>query len=543
MHNPLRVFIPSIFLLNGMPTLEEKAGVKTVHLRWLFLGPVMAIVFAMIGVMIAATYHHENEDISREVQMLHQSADAVYEDNLEHLTWMLGGITGTIVQDKEIRRALAKMDRTRLLRLTAPIFAHLQKEYEISHFYLIGTDRSVLLRAHSPAHYGDVIDRATILDAQRTKVPAHGVELGPEGALTLRFVSPLYEDEAKQRPIGFVELGVDISHLLKDLQESLGVQMFQFLSKEFLKRDVWEQKMAGFGKLADWGRFTDVVPSEQAAKNVTPAMSTMMSERSLPKAGEIMEISQDGAAFRAISYPILDMGKHAVGRMVMLIDVSSKVLAVRQTLYLGLILGVVGGGFLFGFFWFLTGKIGRLIERHQSALHHLATRDGLTGLFNHITFYNMLEDEVARLHRYGTSVSLLMLDLDHFKGINDKYGHVAGDTILKEFGKIIHRLSRSTDKVCRYGGEEITVILPEIDADGATVIAERLRSAVESHSFKLEGGQDISITVSIGVATVPEHADSARELVGVADQALYTAKERGRNRVCRYTPMGRLSKA
>lgn len=247
-----------------------------------------------------------------------------------------------------------------------------------------------------------------------------------------------------------------------------------------------------------------------------------------------MEISQGKSDFRAISFPILDIEERKVGSIVMLADVTSKVLNARNTLYLGLVLGIAGGGLLLVFFWLLTGRVGQLIEQHQDTLHHLATRDGLTGLFNHITFYTMLEDEVARSRRSGTPVSLLMLDLDHFKSVNDKFGHVAGDMVLKEFGEIILRQSRSIDKVCRYGGEEIAVILPETTTAGAVIAGERMRATIEGHLFKLKEGQDLSITISIGVATALEHVASAQELVIVADRALYIAKQRGRNQVYQY---------
>src|SRR3989338_7069868 len=512
---------------------SQVTSIQTVQLRWLFLGPIMVIIFIMIGTLIAAVYRHANDEISREVQMLHTSSNEVYQDNLEHLTGMLAGITGMMAQNAEMRSALAKKDRAKLSKSAAPICATLKKEYEITHLYFAGADRTVLLRAHNPAHFGDVINRVTTLDAQRTKSPAHGVELGPEGTLTLRFVSPLYNGEAKQHLIGFIELGVDTSHLLKDIQKSLGVQIFEFLSKEFLKREAWQQSMPAPASLTEWARFPDVAPSAQSLKDMTPEMSVIMSNRIFPATESMMEVSQEKSDFRAISFPILDIEERKVGSIVMLVDVTSKVLNARNTLFLGLVLGITGGSLLFAFFWLLTGKVGQLIEQHQQAMHHLATRDGLTGLFNHITFYTMLEDEVARSQRSKAPVSLLMLDLDHFKGVNDKFGHVAGDMALRESGNIIHQQSRSIDKVCRYGGEEFAVILPETDTAGAMIIGERMRIAIEGHIFRLNEGHDLSITVSIGVASVPEHAASAQELVASADQALYVAKVRGRNQLYR----------
>ncbi len=176
------------------------------------------------------------------------------------------------------------------------------------------------------------------------------------------------------------------------------------------------------------------------------------------------------------------------------------------------------------------------------SLNELATHDGLTGLYNHRAFYAQLEDELARARRFERPVPLLMLDIDHFKTVNDTYGHLAGDAVLKGLGELLTRQARAIDRVCRYGGEEITVILPETDLDTAANAAERLRVAVEAQPFNIDAGSPLRITVSIGVASWPAHADSAQALVAAADAALYAAKEGGRNRVIRYEPApGRLA--
>jgi diguanylate cyclase (GGDEF)-like protein len=526
---------PNALTPAGMqPTLSEMAGIKTAQLRQLVLVPVMAVIFITIVTLIAESYRHANEDISREVRMLKTSANKIYEGYLEHSTRMLAGVSATLTQDAQLRRAVERGNTAELSKFVAPIFATLQKEYEITHFYLIGADRTVLLRAHNPSYFGDVINRVTTIDVRRTSAPVHGVELGPQGELALRYVSPLYKDAAKQHLIGFIELGVNTNYLLRDIKNSLGIEMFEFLSKEFLTRDVWRQGMPDSANANEWDRFPDVAPSAQALKDMTPEMSAIMSNRILPTTENMMEVSLGKSDFRAISFPIMDIAEHKTGTIVMIADVTSKVVNARNTLYLGLALGTAGGALLFVFFWLLTGRVGRLIEQHQEALQHMAIRDGLTGLFNHVTFYTMLEDEIARSQRSGTPVSLLMLDLDHFKSVNDKFGHVEGDMVLKESGRIIHRQSRSIDKVCRYGGEEFAVILPETNSAGAMIAADHMRSAIERHLFQTNDGQNISFTISIGVATVPEHAVSAQDLVNAADRALYVAKEHGRNRVYRY---------
>lgn len=165
------------------------------------------------------------------------------------------------------------------------------------------------------------------------------------------------------------------------------------------------------------------------------------------------------------------------------------------------------------------------------SLNELATRDGLTGLCNHRAFYTLLADELARVRRFRRPVSLLLLDIDHFKRINDIHGHLAGDATLRELGKLLPREVRGIDHVCRYGGEEITLILPETDIEAAARVAERLRSTVEAQPFEVNSGAPLHITVSIGIASWPLHADVAEALVAAADKALYAAKNAGRNRV------------
>ncbi len=169
-------------------------------------------------------------------------------------------------------------------------------------------------------------------------------------------------------------------------------------------------------------------------------------------------------------------------------------------------------------------------------LDELATHDGLTGLYNHRAFYALLEEERLRADRFARPVSLLMIDIDHFKRVNDTHGHLAGDAILKGLSDLLTRQARAIDRVCRYGGEELTLILPETENAAALNIAERLRAAVAAQLFDTGNSCSVHITVSIGVAAYPAHADTPDKLVAAADSALYAAKQVGRNRVCRYEP-------
>jgi diguanylate cyclase (GGDEF)-like protein len=158
--------------------------------------------------------------------------------------------------------------------------------------------------------------------------------------------------------------------------------------------------------------------------------------------------------------------------------------------------------------------------------------DELTGLNNYRFMLQRLDDEIERARRFGRNLSLLMLDADDFKLFNDTQGHVAGGVALSELAHVMQSAVRDIDVVCRYGGEEFAILLPETDADGAFVAAEKVREAVASHSFPdADGRKTERLTVSIGFATFPGPAADREELLRQADDALYVAKRTGRNRV------------
>jgi diguanylate cyclase (GGDEF)-like protein len=162
----------------------------------------------------------------------------------------------------------------------------------------------------------------------------------------------------------------------------------------------------------------------------------------------------------------------------------------------------------------------------------LAITDELTGLFNYRYLLERAEDEIGRAKRFGRSLSLLMIDADEFKVYNDTNGHVAGDQALAELATTMRSAVRDIDIVCRYGGEEFAILLPETDGEGAFVVAEKVREAVASHGFKnSESERTEQITVSIGLSTYPGTASDREGLLRRADDALYVVKRSGRNRV------------
>jgi diguanylate cyclase (GGDEF)-like protein len=177
------------------------------------------------------------------------------------------------------------------------------------------------------------------------------------------------------------------------------------------------------------------------------------------------------------------------------------------------------------------------VQQSQTELRYLAIKDGLTGLYNRGEFNRQLKAEIERSQRYNHDCSLLMMDIDYFKKLNDTYGHQGGDEALQTVAKLLQQEVRPVDRVARYGGEEFAVILPQTSGDGAAIVAERLRSAIATNLVPVSTTESINITVSVGFATFPDHAKLDEALISCADKALYSAKGSGRNRVVGFSSL------
>lgn len=174
----------------------------------------------------------------------------------------------------------------------------------------------------------------------------------------------------------------------------------------------------------------------------------------------------------------------------------------------------------------LTNERTVMLDR----LKKLSITDGLTKLYNSRHFYSQLKGEIDRSNRYGHPLSLLLLDIDKFKGYNDSYGHLEGDKVLVRLGQTVKSCLRKMDSAYRYGGEEFTVILPETVGKEAETVAHRIRSAVQSDPFQVGTGDTVTITISVGVTEYASPEDIAN-LIQRADRAMYISKDSGRNRV------------
>jgi two-component system, cell cycle response regulator len=179
-------------------------------------------------------------------------------------------------------------------------------------------------------------------------------------------------------------------------------------------------------------------------------------------------------------------------------------------------------------FKFLSGD--NIEAMYHEEIYQLAICDGLTQVSNKRYFLEYLEREMGRCHRYGRALSLIMFDIDHFKELNDRYGHLAGDSVLREFADVVRTRVRKEECFARYGGEEFAYVVPESGPENTRTLAEKVRKLVEGFPFSFEG-KTMRVTVSVGVADLTADMLDPWQFIKVADQNLYKAKRAGRNRV------------
>ncbi len=179
-------------------------------------------------------------------------------------------------------------------------------------------------------------------------------------------------------------------------------------------------------------------------------------------------------------------------------------------------------------FKFLSGS--NIENAYHEEIYRLTTIDGLTQVYNKRYFAETLEREIGRAQRYRRDLSLILFDIDHFKNVNDTFGHLAGDSVLKQLANVIKGRIRREDVLARYGGEEFAIILPEIDKHNALQFGEKIRRITEKAVFRFED-TEIPVTVSVGIATLTPEVQELTDFIKICDDNLYSAKAAGRNRV------------
>ncbi|MBI9101961.1 MAG: diguanylate cyclase [Spirochaetales bacterium] len=386
------------------------------------------------------------------------------------------------------------------------------------HFHLI--DNTSFLRFHTPERFGDDLTdiRSTVRNTNATGLPSSGFE---EGRIFngYRFVFPIFHNLSQ---VGSVEISFSMKAMVKTLDE-----LYARPSSFILSREVMEEKLFDLNSLAYrlWPVSDQFVLDTGIPDKGFP--DRFMTETEKVKLKSVLEAFPSVPALFSskslgdlIIFPIENFEGRVVAYMICHVDSETNKL-LRQNLIWTIIL-------LFLMFVVLS-ILFYFISRNQKILNKMASFDGLTETLSRNALFNRLQLELDRFKRYNTPVSLILFDLDEFKDINDNYGHMKGDEVLKQFAKEIIDSSRTTDYLGRLGGDEFLSVLPGTNQKGAEVTAEHLQESLRKIYYPGIG----TVTVSIGVGEISLSDEIVEKFIDRVDKGLYISKKEGRNRITR----------
>ena len=517
--------------------IEDRGPEIARHLR--ILTPIISIIFLVILFVSVSLFYLESRNqtqklIEQRLEHAQQLARDFYDQEVIEISEVLSGFITIMKRDKLLADMFASQDRNALLDYVLPLYQEFNAEHDITHFYFTGADRVNLLRVHAPQRYGDRIERLTTIKAEQTGKLSTGIELGVLGTLTLRVVAP-WHDEPGGRLIGYVELGMELDDVIRRIGEPLGHEGLLLIHKELLDRQLWEEGMVELGRPANWNQFQKSVMAADMTPNIHMSVLQNSEQLFYQHPHKPVPLKQQGYRHWVMALSLHDAADREVAELVLLADVTEETQAVNTTLIVvGVMVLILGLTLVFIFSWQMI-RASRQIQMDEELLKHLAVHDSLTRLYTRRIFHQYLDAEIERSLRFDHPLSLLMVDIDYFKKVNDEHGHPVGDKVLQEVSLRLTKSVRTVDHICRYGGEELTIILPETDTETAKHFAERINDVIAALPIDVGDNLLLPVTVSIGIATYPEHADSDTMLISAADKALYAAKKAGRNRVCVYS--------
>lgn len=445
-----------------------------------------------------------------------------------------------VQNDQETANILYKADRTTdksiLAKLRHQLYNKyiatykLMKEHDVRQFHFHLANGISFLRFHKPEKFGDPLFevRPALTYVYKTKKAVHCFE---EGRIFngFRNVYPLFKDKTF---VGTVEISYSFDALQEKISHVDGSYSFLLMKTDVIKKKVFAQEQSNYEK-SEFSGFAYDKSTLKASKLMTlkqlMAANGKISSKVKEKLqeAELFSIEFRDKEIQSNSYfvvdfiPLYNLQHENVGYIVNY-RISPLLNLLKDKAMLFFILLSVAAG-LVSIVIFL---VLFLQSKRVNKIYELAARDPLTNIYNRKGLFDILKQKIGEVHRYERALSVIFFDIDHFKQINDTYGHDAGDKVLIELSQMVSRGIRQSDIFARWGGEEFLIVLPETSKERAVMLAEKLRTTIENHSF----GKIENITCSFGV-TALQKDDSLQSLLKRVDMLLYKAKESGRNKV------------
>ncbi|MCK5506063.1 MAG: hypothetical protein KAJ10_12935, partial [Thermodesulfovibrionia bacterium] len=302
----------------------------TIKIRILI--PLILSLTALLIVFVFDIYQSRQKDLTSELERKTKAVPDVLETELKDDAYMMMAVMKTLNENTHLKPAFRARDRNKLLTLTKPLFDRLRSDHRITHFYFTDPQRINLLRVHKPEKYGDLIDRHTMLAAERTGKTSYGIELGPLGTFTLRVVQPFYDEKGL---IGYLELGEEIDHLIHKVHKITGTELLIVINKKYLNREDWESGMKMLGRNAYWNQLPNRAIIAQTLEKLPDGILNDIFKEGLKHdtSFEVETSLKDKRSLRYVLTPLFDASGTEVGDIVIMLDVTESIAIARNSIF------------------------------------------------------------------------------------------------------------------------------------------------------------------------------------------------------------------
>ena len=481
---------------------------------------IMLLTTIVMAIILVIQYKIEQDTLKDIITVEKAKLKTTYEFINDEFYKKYIQIASDIANDEKVALAIKNNDRDYLLRFSKPIYENLKKQNSFfynMHFH--DKNCKSVLRVHKTQKYGDDLKRSRpmVVSVNKQKTPINGVEIGKHGISTRVAVPIFYKSEH----VGSLEFGVKMEYFTDLFEKRFNTNSFFVFSNKKLTYFFKNSKNIDFKKLDNFSLFdySNIDLDQLDEKTIDNVVHK----------GSFYEVTKNSFFLAEIS-KVYDYNQKPIGHIVFEVDINylfSKVNSYR--------LLVIGSFVLFWIILYYVLHRGlnffvHSVEVHQEKLEKISIIDELTNLYNRRKIIELINCEYDRSHRYKVDDTIILFDIDHFKHVNDTFGHNVGDSVLKEISQIITNTVRKTDHVGRWGGEEFIIIATETTIGNALVLANKLKETIEKFDFDTVH----HITCSFGVANLDVQYDYKNSIHN-ADIALYNAKDNGRNQVVQYT--------
>ena len=478
----------------------------------------LLMMLFLLGMIFFVQYQIEKDIVRDTVNLEKGKLTHVYEYSTENLYLMYRTIGLEILNNKEVTKAVKNQNREKIIELTEKTYKEMKSAnpfFHNMHFHTKNT-RSIV-RLHKPNKYGDDLtkSRPIIVAVNKQKTILHGVEVGKH-SISFRLAFPVFHNKEH---VGSLELGIKIGYLTNLFKNKFHTNSFFVFHNKTLDLLFEYSK----GKI-DYKTIGNISLFNYEKSNLFENFTFNSLDELLHK--NVVYKFDDNNLYLSEVSKLRDYKNEPIGHIVFIVNVDKfieniniyRITMVASFIVFGILLLLL----LYKWFTFFINEV----NKNEKKLEELSQTDELTTLFNRRKITELIDCEYDRSMRYKIQDTVIILDIDFFKKINDEYGHNIGDSVLQEISELLKLSIRKTDHLGRWGGEEFIIIATETSLEASKIFAENLRFKIESYNFK-----DVErVTCSFGISKLDTKADY-KESIHNADLALYKAKEQGRNRV------------